>query len=264
MTKSIFELERRFDFEKEYLRLLEYLNDEDFHTSSYLSGSFWDVVNEFFPKWDYRLSALNFEQYFEDIGIDVSSLEECDDVNKLYVIQFVDNFINFISYENLINIKYIQPYLCVFQNIGYILERLNYKRNVDKIISYIKRDEDVDSVLKQFECDTDLRMLLLNYNDFRIEKDVNAKMMILKALGDYLEPLRTNLKSYDRQLTDDIFFILNSGKIRHPNKPPQIEYTSVEETIEWYDKLFKMIIHLLRSVDIAEIKKEITELKTRL
>ena len=45
--------------------------------------------------------------------------------------------------------------------------------------TFIKRDADTDSILSIIENENDLRLALLEYNDFRIENDINEKRIII-------------------------------------------------------------------------------------
>ena len=121
------------------------------------------------------------------------------------------------------------------------MKNLNFKRQlneVDNRITYIKRDADVDSVLSVLENDENIRLVLLEYNDFRIENNVTKKRIILKKLGDYLEPKRKEYNSINKSLTDDIFFMLNKFYIRH-NNDENFKFDSDDDYIKWYDKYLK-------------------------
>lgn len=104
-------------------------------------------------------------------------------------------------------------------------------------------------------------MILLEYNDFRIEKDKDQKKILLKKLGDYLEPKRNEYASLNNTLTSNVFFMLNKFYIRH-NNPGNIQLSTDAEYILWYDRLFKMIIHLIRTKEINEIQNELIQYKS--
>lgn len=187
----------------------------------------------------------------------------------MYVFQFIDSYIMFLinnhkinSYVNLDDDPY-KPFITVIKNIGIIITKLNFKRDINnkkEYITYIKRDADVDSVLSIIENENDLRISLLEYNDFRVEKDIQEKRAILKKLGDYLEPLRKEFNKYNKSLTDDIFFMLNKFYIRHNNEG-NIKLDGDSEYIKWYDDLFKMIIQLIRTKYIVKKQDELKQFK---
>lgn len=269
MVKSIFELERRFDFNKEFNRLINLLDTRIYDYKSYRNQTFWTIANMSFLEWQYRLTATNISQYFEDLDIDFNNISSCDNTHKMYFLQFIDSYIMFLINNSKINYcvdfggEVYKPYLTVLKNIDHIISKLNFKRDIDKqngTVTYIKRDADTDSILSIIENENDLRLALLEYNDFRIENDINEKRIILKKLGDYLEPKRKEFNSINKSLTDDIFYMLNKFYIRH-NNDGNIKFDSNTDYIKWYDKLFKMIIHLIRSKYILDVQKELKDYK---
>lgn len=268
MVKSIFELERRFDFNKEFKRLLNMLDQKIYNCEYryYKNQSFWTIADKYFTEWKYRLSAINTEQYFYDLEIDFQNLESCDNTQKMYVLQFLDSYIMYLinnykidRHANIGDEPY-KPFIAIIENIGLIITKLNFERDIDKekeYITYIKRDADVDSVLSIIESEDDLRLSLLEYNDFRIENDIQQKKIILKKIGDYLEPQRKELSNYNNSLTDDIFYILNNFSIRHNNQK-QITLDNTK-LLYWYDVLFKMMIQIIREKQIKNYHTQLVE-----
>lgn len=98
MVKSIFELERRFDFDKEFNRLLNLLDKKIYNCEYryYNDVNFWTVVDKYFMRWEYRLTAINADQYFNDLEINFKSLGSSDDTQKLYILQFIDSYIHYL------------------------------------------------------------------------------------------------------------------------------------------------------------------------
>jgi len=55
---------------------------------------------------------------------------------------------------------------------------------------------------------------------------------------------------------------LNSMYIGHNHTPKQPQYKLLdEEYIQWYDNLFKMILHIIRTEEISKTNKEVVVLK---
>ena len=54
--------------------------------------------------------------------------------------------------------------------------------------------------------------------------------------------------------------MLNKFYIRH-NNDGNIKFDSNADYIKWYDRLFKMIIHLIRSKYILDVQKELKDYK---
>ena len=271
MVKSIFDLEKRTDLKKECLKIEKYLDKPMFsvYENSYQGYSFWTMVNSFIEYWPYRYTATCIQDFFDlyELPWDVKDMK---DEQCLYYLQLILDIIMWLdkqhyNYEalerNLYDLKE-QNNTCfrtIIKNIILIIELLNYKAiEVNKHYTFIKRDADVDSVLHILESEDDLRLSLLEYNDFRIEKNIKEKRIILKQIGDYLEPKRKYFNTYNKTLTECIFNLLNKLRVRHFDDD-QKDFSN-EEYIIWYDKLFKMMIHLIRTTSIVDIQKEVKEL----
>ena len=67
MVKSIFELERRFDFDKEFNRLFELLNQKiyNYEYGYYKNVDFWRIVDNFFTKWEHRTNCNKCRSIFQ-------------------------------------------------------------------------------------------------------------------------------------------------------------------------------------------------------
>ena len=237
MVKSIFDIERRVDFDEEYSRILSALNSATIHRRN-----FWFYLDEIFTKWKYRGTAFDWQQYLGDIGI--FNIEDCSNEEKFYVLQFLANMFQLIientppnEFENISHIAV---------NIARLLEKMNYQlsRIEDKYI-IVKRDADVDSVLENSKTISDY---LLSYNDFAIENDLVEKKILLKHIYDYIENNSKKYKGINNSLYKDISFIVNNFHVRHENES-QIQITK-KDLITVYDIRFKMMIHLIRDYEI--------------
>ena len=275
--KSIFELEKRTDLKKETLRIERLLNSKSFYRlyPSYYKSNFEDICNDCFKAWPDRYTATTLTDYFDLIKLPnyVGSMNE---EQYYYYLQFIYNFINWInSHLNRIsNPSTLEYYIAklakdnslifstILENIDLIAELTNFKiEKTDKYYTFVKRDADVDSILSIIENEDDLRLALLEYNDFRIENNIAQKRIILKKIGDYLEPLRKEFSSYNKSLNDDIFFMLNKFYIRH-NNDGNIKFETESEYIKWYDYLFKMMIQLIRTKFVLVKQNELKHYKS--
>lgn len=245
MATSIFDLERRFDFDISYRRLINVTKEKIYSERGYVhKHMLWDNINEHIRNWKYRFGANNYLEYFEDIGI--TSIENPNnDEEKMYVMEFLANMIVFlIEDEDFYEKEDLDSYENITLTIDYMLERLNFTRyESNGQIRFTKRDADVDSILPGLKSNEDLRICLLEYNDYR-NSNLESKKRILFRIGEWLEPKRDEFNDINHNLTDDVFYVLNNFRIRHNNNK-QIVLSEIE-TLEIYDKLFKMIIHLLR------------------
>ena len=97
--------------------------------------------------------------------------------------------------------------------------------------------------------------MLLEYNDFRIENDLEYKKKLLKEIDLYLEK-NINVRAYDKELSDTIGMIVNKMGVNHPiNEEPFMSF-SEDELLEWYDKCYLLMIHAIRWNEIKQVKDE--------
>lgn len=262
MRKSIFDLEIRVDITREFYNLHNILTEQ--HAFYYNSGyySLYKFLNEeVFPLWGDKGLFVDFDDFLNKIGVDFNETY-CDEERFLYLLEALINLwpiavriLSFEKYGNLFSsrvISYMNSY------IPQMIEKLNYsivKKEKKKII--IKRDSDADSVLELFP--ENYAELLLDYNDIR-NNNLNSKMEILKKLDKYIEEDKRTFKSINVETYNSIQTIVNKMGINHPIKEEPFNSLSPEEITSWYDKCFKLMIHLIRQKEINEINKSRKEL----
>ena len=260
-----------------------FLNDSHVdmaYASMYIKFNLFTIFNNIIETWKYRNSATNINEYFEDLGIQDFN-NPLDDSQSILILLTITNLLDY-SKHCLINIFLSnpdddpydsEPYLSLLtnlydnstkiirQNIDYALEQINYKISdygEDRKI-FTKRDEDVDSVLG---IDIKLDQYLLGYLDIQNQDNIQFKKHALKTLADHLEPHKSEFKETAMSSYYDTFaFAVNNMKIRHNNKS-QINLNN-SECKEVYDKIFRIGIHLIRDLNVREIKKEIDQYKQK-
>lgn len=273
MVKSIFELEKRTDIKKECLRMEKYLNKPQFRSIDGYSNdsTFWRTVNSCFKFWPHRYTATNASDFFDLLELH-TKVEEMNNTEYFYYLQFIFDFIMWIpSYcdDDIYDIDFNadlynlfidneDEFNLIITNIKIIMDFSNY--SIEKIndhYTFIKRDADTDSILSIIENEDDLRLALLEYNDFRIENDVDEKKKLIFKIYQFIELHKKEYQEKNNNLYKSISHIVNNYKIRHSNSC-QISL-SVSDTIEVYDICFKMMIHLIRDSYIKDSFKEIKE-----
>ena len=257
MRKSIFEIEVRVDINTEYKNLKNILLESNslFYNNDWYS--LYKFLNdEVFPVWKYKGLYIDFQDFLNKLDINISS-NVCDEEKLLYILELLINLwplakkkLDFRNSEFFS--KRVIGYLDI--SIPTVVEKLNYQivKDGDKSI-IIKRDADVDSVIDIVK--EDCSKLLLEYNDIR-NNTMISKSNILKGLDLYIEEEKEKYKSLDNDTYNSIQLIVNKMGINHPiNEEPYKSY-STEEIEIWYDKCFKLMIHLIRKKSVNEINKE--------
>ncbi len=251
--KSIFELENRItDPSFEMSRLYSnFLSRERIIAKGYSEYIFVEELNEkIFPTWPYRDTFITVDEYLKFIGVTDSTFSK---EAFFYFLEFVSNISSYALKK--MGYRLCDPVLkaCIV-NVPRILEKMNckFKQEGDKYI-IIKKNSDIDSIV-QYVPET-IADLLLNYGDFRIEKDVKAKQTILKKIDLYVEKNKKALRGHDDGLYQRIQQIVNKLGINHPIESPYDELNK-NELLEKYDECFTMMTHLLRYDAVKQIEEK--------
>lgn len=243
--KSIFELENRLDIEKEFRKLAKvFITDNNMVLGfDVQAGSFMSLVNNtVFLNWKYRDTFLDVNEYLDFLGI--KEYKEEDEF--LLYLQFILNMEELIHQRS--DIKLSSTTRAALENIPLILEKMNYKaEKVEDRIIISKRDADVDSVLETVP--ESIANVLLEYNDFRNQCNIKEKQRLLKAIDLYIEK-NIDVKSLDRELDDSIGTIVNKMGVNHPIKDEPYKSFAEEQLLEWYDKCFLMMLHVIRAKEV--------------
>lgn len=272
MVKSIFDLEKRTDLNTEVKRLEIYLEASKYYIYdySYEECTFWKLVNFHFEFWPYRYTATTVQEFFNLIELP-EDLQNRNNEENLYFLQFIYDYIKWLEEVSnkyvthsrdttigQIQISYnenIAKFQTILNNIELTAELLNYKiEKIDDHFTFIKRDADVDSVLPALENEENVRLALLEYNDFRIEKNERRKCELLIFLLKYMEKNKDTFKH--NNLYNTLTKYANKFDIRHGDKK-QLEVQSAEDIIYILDTCFKLILHIIRDKNIKERTKNI-------
>lgn len=257
MRKSIFDIEIRIDINYEFERLKEILFEDNslyYDRNDYSLYSFFN--DEIFPIWKYKGMFIDFEDFVNRMDINFD-LDRCSEEKFLLLLELLINLWPIAelkldsNYEKYFS-KRVLGYMRM--NLPLLIEKMNYQIvNDDKKYKIIKRDSDVDSILDIVS--NDCAKLLLSYNDIR-NNTFEIKKNILKELDLYIEKDKKNYQNADNDTYNTIQVIVNNMGVNHPiKKEPYLSFKQ-DELIEWYDKCFRSIIHLIRKKEINEINKE--------
>lgn len=228
MRKSIFDIvSERVDIKSEVHRIIQIAKNENtLCVNEVWHQTIFKFVNKYcFGEWTHRghfinvndfLYALDFERLTKQAETDPESLltfielvynfwylsrKKFDDKEKGYKLQW---------YGNFYHLQYI---------MNDILEQYNHTVFTNKendCMLVVENKEKVTAVAeilpKKLAFDT------IKYNHRSLQGEIELKKSILISLGAELEPKRKDLQSLNKQLSDDIFFILNNMNIRHNNR----------------------------------------------
>lgn len=158
------------------------------------------------------------------------------------------------------------------QNLQTILDWLNCEEkkleNEQKVV-IVEKNAATTSVAEIV--DASLAYKIIQYNHFSLRGDISAKKSILLALGAEIEPRRKEIYGANRQLTDNIFYLLNNLNVRHNNKNEKdknykdyIAKITPKELEIWYDELYQMCLLAFLELDQFERNRRVDELKSNM
>ena len=149
------------------------------------------------------------------------------------------------------------------------LAHYNYKGEYFPQLEQLIVIEDKPEVTAVVEIvDSEIGYKVLRYNHYMLKGDLQTKKDILLAIGADLEPKRKQIQEIDKNLEDDIFYLLNNLNLRHNNKSKgdknyrqavaEMDNDSLES---WYDELYQMMLLAYLHLDQIERTTKIKSLK---
>ena len=240
----------------------------------YIEYTLFDYVNkEGFRDWKHRGHFINVKDFLKAIKYDdiVKSAKNENIDAFMTLIELTYNFW-YLSYLKLIDDHSDTYWQNNFYHLRDVmldnLEKYNHKAYInDEMVLIIEDKPEVTAVAEIVE--TELALDIIRYNHRSLQGEIEAKKAILLSLGAELEPRRKELQTLNKQLSEDIFFMLNNINIRHNNRSKKDknykEYIAKmrrDRLEKWYDELYQMMllaILLLDNVDRAAKVKELKE-----
>lgn len=279
MRKSIFDIvSESIDMESETNRILTMAEKENMLCcDSFTDYKLFEFVEEFcFSDWEYRGHFISVNDYLTALDFKELKRRAAYDTDAhLTIIELVYNFWN-LAYQKLIDkdtgyeFQWCGNYFHLKDVMDDILDQYNhiaYQNNGKACILVIENKEEVTAAAEILP--ESLSLDVIKYNHRTLQGNVELKKSILFSLGAELEPKRKELQVINKQLSDDIFFMLNSINIRHNNrsKKDQSKYKEYvakmtkKQLEKWYDELYQMILLAFLLLDNVERIKKVKKLK---
>lgn len=283
--KNIFEiLENKWNIIDEVKRIFTLLNTDCISVGYSGDKTIIEFVDDYcFYDWKNRYSYLDIEDMAKDLDIKLdedkipSNLES---IEILKYLEFARNLIMicdtklFIDNEKDSDDKYkytyYQEYTVLKENINIVLEHLNFSTKLlkkEERIILIEKNPSAMSVAEIVDEDTACKVI--EYNHYLLKGDIDKKKEVLLQLANKYEGIKSNIKSLNSKLDDDIGFMLNNMHIRHNNKSGKSkkEYVSKmrKDTMEkWYDETYQMLLLAFLLNEQPSRSKKISQLKEKI
>lgn len=282
MRKSIFEIvSESLDMENETHRILSMAEKEDILcVNRYSYFNLFKFVEEYcFRDWECRGHFISVEDFLDALDWQVLRNDATYDIEALMtLIELIYNFWN-LSYQDFYNnekrysLQWCGNYYHLKDVMDDILGQYNHCAYIDKKKKCVLVVEDKAEVTAVAEIvPTSLAFNVIRYNHRTLKGEIELKKSILISMGAELEPKRKELQEINRQLTEDIFFMLNNINIRHNNcsttdKAKYKEYTArmtKSQMEKWYDELYQMMLLAVLLLDNTNRTEKIKDLKDKI
>jgi len=276
MRKSIFDIaSASINISNEVDRIVSMsVEEKSTYYPPYNLTLFEFVDQRCFRDWSYRGHFVNVKDFLEAVNYNeiIKSAKNGDTEAFMILIELTYNLWS-LAYYDIIDKDSLSKWNNNFFHLRDVmldnLEKYNHKAYIDDERILIIEDKPevtaVAEIIKQ-----DLAIDIIRYNHRSMQGEIELKKKILISLGSELEPKRKELQVLNKQLSEDIFFMLNNMNLRHNNRSKKDmgkykEYVAkmTKARLEkWYDELYQMMLLaflLLDNVDRTENVKKLKE-----
>lgn len=276
MRKSIFDIaSASINISNEVDRIVSMsVEEKSTYYPPYNLTLFEFVDQRCFRDWSYRVHFVNVKDFLEAVNYNeiIKSAKNGDTEAFMILIELTYNLWS-LAYYDIIDKDSLSKWNNNFFHLRDVmldnLEKYNHKAYIDDERILIIEDKPevtaVAEIIKQ-----DLAIDIIRYNHRSMQGEIELKKKILISLGSELEPKRKELQVLNKQLSEDIFFMLNNMNLRHNNRSKKDmgkykEYVAkmTKARLEkWYDELYQMMLLaflLLDNVDRTENVKKLKE-----
>ena len=234
----------------------------------------FEFVNLYcFGKWKNRGHFLDLDDFLYTIGYSEAAAYASDNEESLFIyLETIYNIWHLAYWEKLSDVTSVDlssDFFLLKNIMDSILDHYNYIAYIDEENEKVLLIENKPETTAVAEIITpELSLPVIRYNHHALKGDIESKKSILRTLGDHLEPQRKDLETLDKQLSQDIFYMLNNMNIRHnnvtlgdKNYKQNIAEMNNEDLEIWYDELYQMILLAYLVLDNRQRSNRIKDLK---
>lgn len=235
-----------------------------------------EFVDEFcFNDWQYRGHFVDLNDFMNAINYKgICKAAENGDVNSFMIlIEFTYNMW-LLAYRHLTDENSSSKWQNNFYHLRDVmldnLEMYNHTAFIDEDRVLIIEDKPEVTAAAEI-VDENLALDIIRYNHRSLQGEIESKKAILLSLGSELEPKRKELQTLNKQLSEDIFYMLNNLNIRHNNRSKKdknykdyVAKMRKDRLEKWYDELYQMILLALLLLDNVDRAKKVKELKIKI
>ena len=276
MRKSIFDIaSASINISNEVDRIVSMsVNEKSTYFPPYDRTLFEFVDERCFKDWRYRGHFVDVKDFLEAVNYNEikKSAKNGDTEAFMTLIELIYNLWS-LAYHDIVDEKSLSGWNNNFFHLREVmldnLEKYNHKAYIERIL-IIEDKPEVTAVAEIVE--QDLALDIIRYNHRSLQGEIESKKKILISLGSELEPKRKELQALNKQLSEDIFFMLNNINIRHNNrsKKDMAKYKDYVAKMtkarleKWYDELYQMMLLAFLLLDNVQRTANVKELKEKI
>lgn len=282
MRKSIFEIaNEKIDLASEVKRI-DYLfrTEETLCADGYNDQTIYDYVDLYcFTEWAHRNHFVDAEDFLDALEYKkLLILAPTDTDALLTIIEIVYNFWNLSNRmlcvdSNPLSLRYYENFYHLQSIMDDILAKYNHEAYTNAegdCVIVVESKPEVTAVAEILP--SQISYDIIKYNHKSLQGEIEIKKSILISMGAELEPQRKELQALNKQLSDNIFFMLNNCNIRHNNRSKKDsakykEYVAkmTKKQIEkWYDELYQMMLLAFLILDNKIRETKVNNLKSKI
>lgn len=270
--KHFFErMEREIDFQNEYKKIENIILNEPGMGKGF---SINDEISKDFREWKDRGNFISFDELRKYLGFtyrtDRWTYEPTGSVNG------IDDFLLYC--EMLLNLFLIikdvsynkRRIATIVDTMIFDFEKINHQIYTDNNNKVYVIQKNAASTAVADLVEPILADEIIKYNHYLLKGDIVSKKAILKNIVDALEPKRADLKSINKTIESDLFYMVNKFDIRHNNcdlNDPskyneKFAKLTDKEKEEWYDEVYQQALMAFMMLEQPKRTKKIAMFKS--
>lgn len=260
--------ENKIDIKNEYTKLYSFLygNRISDHNRR-ITTSVYKIISKYFTQMWFRGTALSLEEFDKQNGFYFE--EQPQNFDLEYLVSFCEYFYNivlgykgcFASIGGEINTEII------IQQIHRVIDAIGYmKSERDGFVIFVEKSPAAIAVAEVV--DEELSYKVIAYNHHSLVGNLTEKKNILLKFAEKLEPKRKQIESFNKSLSEDLFFCFNNLNIRHNNIEKfggdyreSVAQMSRKELEKWYDDVYQMSLLAFLCLEQKDIQNNVKTLK---
>lgn len=263
------------DIKAEYNRLFDmFYLEKPFTDGVFDEYSLCDYIDKTFLSFPFRGTCVSLEDFDRTHSFIFEQQPRDFDID--YLINFCEYSYNLTMYLQvgqpydfiylLDNRDFINKYL---QQVNEVINKLRYRIiNEGGLNKFVPNSIFVEEAVNV--SDKSIEERLYEYNHFSYKGDLAKKKDTLLAIYDKMTANESELKSINKELSNNLAFAFNNLNLRHNNVDntskdfqEATSEMSEEEMEKWYDDIYQLCLLAIIEVGNIQRKKELKDLQQK-